>query len=250
MYQVESGGVNADVAPGSKKNWPKCYPLVDHSYSSIPDKLRLTVAAIGYIMFYVMVLTLVLNVVTSFIVLVAPKADAGLQVADGFRLLIISVLLLVIGTPTHFLLVYWTLYKAMRYANIPRFVLSFIGNLIPIVFSAFAIFGWYEYGVTGFIVMLKYAPNDTGNYVGFVPNLIMCFLWAFNFIVNVGIFITTIVIFKKKRHQFKDMGSFAKSTVSALPGVISFGGNSAEEPTAPAADPEDIDNFYSEDDDV
>lgn len=244
---VEQGGVNADVEyVQTKKNWPRCYPIVDHSYADIPSKLRKAIAWIGYIFFFLFAITLLFNFFTSIVIMFAPTGDAGINVPNRFRYLIIAGLIPVVGIPINFVLVYWTLYKAMRHATIPRFILSFIGNIVHILFCIFASVGWYEYGFGGLVTLISYFPSDTESYIGFIPNMIMMFLWYIQIIVYVGIFIISIFIFRNRRLKFKDMGTYAKDTVTSIPSAFSFGRGGGEQSNVQADPEEDIEGFYSD----
>mmetsp|Transcript_7709 Transcript_7709/g.11447 ORF Transcript_7709/g.11447 Transcript_7709/m.11447 type:complete len:328 (+) Transcript_7709:74-1057(+) len=250
---AESGGVNADVEyVKSKKNWPICYPILDHSYSDIPTRLRKFMAYFGYGLFFLFAFTLLLNFITSIFIMFAPAEKSGIEMPDKFLFLIVSGLLPIVMVPLNFVLVYWTIYKAMKIASLPRFILSFIGNVLHIIFCIFASVGWYRYGFGGLVTLIMYFPTDTGNYVGFVPNLILMLLWYFQIICFLGIFIISIIIFRNRRLKFKDMGALAKDTVTAIPGALSSlrrGNANEQEEQQQQVDVDDIDAFYSEDDD-
>ncbi len=52
---LERGTSGVPQQPIDRPNWPRCYPLVYHSISSIPGKLRRTAAVMGYVGFFSMI---------------------------------------------------------------------------------------------------------------------------------------------------------------------------------------------------
>lgn len=224
--QIE-GGLNS-----SKKNWPRCYPLVDHTYKDIPTTAGKVMAWIGYIMWYLFSVTLFLNVVGSIITLIAASTTAKFDFSN-LRFVIFALVIFFVGVPGHFALSYWPLYKAMRFGGVPRFCIFFIGYAIPIVFCLFAIGGWYEYGVGGLYAVVNYWPTTAGSpdnpfYTAFVPNLVLTILWivlGFCFLV---IYIVSIILFRKQKHTFRDVRQYAQdSTRDAVSAVTTRLGQAA-----------------------
>jgi len=213
-----------------KKNWPRCYPLVDHTYHPIPSVQRKIVAWVGYILWYIFSVVLVFNFFTSIITLFAPgKAD----LFSNIWFIVFAFLIMILGIPCHFVLSYWPLYKAMRHGNVPRYCIFFVGYALPVLFCLFAIGGWYNYGVGGIVAVIQYWPTVAGSdedpsYVAFVPNLILAFLWGGLGIAFLIVFIVVILLFRRQKHTLKDVQQLASdSTRDAVNAVTSRLGQAA-----------------------
>lgn len=200
-----------------KPNWPRCYPIVHHSIRSIQGSLRRTVAIMGYIGFFVLILIVLLNFVGAMIA-VSPFISYGPtdEMGNGGRARFgFWAGLFMVATPlAHFLFSYWPLYKAMSTVHVFWFILMFVGYAIPILFCAFCFAGWYDYGPCGLIlIILSFPASGRGNLTVFIVSCIMTALWALMGIYYVVIYIMALQVFRKENHTFKSARDFLKSSL-------------------------------------
>lgn len=201
-----------------KPNWPRCYPLVYHNVMGVNGRLRRTTTIMGYIGFFVFTAIVVLNFVAAMIA-VSPFISYGSTDELGgntgrAKFGIMSALFVILAPAAHFVLSYWTLYKAMETVHIFRFLLLFVGYALPILFCAFCFAGWYEYGPCGLILMIISLPaSGRGNLTVFIISCIMTALWALMGIYFLVIYILTLQVFRQENHTFKSARNFLKSSV-------------------------------------
>lgn len=200
-----------------KNNWPICYPFLYHHISAeIPAGLRRTATYMGYLGWMMISLALVLNFAGSLLTCFSKAGDkAGIErVIEKVKFMLFAGLFVIIGIPCHFILSYWPLYQAMRTVNIGRFTLFFVGYAIPIVFCAFCISGWSDYGPCGVIVAILYFPTGSqGNVAAFVYNLVMGCIWAFLVAYFVTIFIMGILVFRRENHTLAKARAYAQNSI-------------------------------------
>ncbi len=200
-----------------KNNWPICYPFLYHNINAeIPRGLRRTATYLGYIGWMLISVALVLNFAGSLLTCFSRAGEkSGIErVIEKVKFMLFAGIFMIIGSPVHFILSYWPLYQAMRTVNIGRFTLFFVGYAIPIVFCAFCISGWSDYGPCGVIVAILYFPTGTqGNTAAFVYNLVMGCIWAGLVAYFVLIFIMAAIVFRRENHTLSKARAYAQNSI-------------------------------------
>jgi len=222
-----------------KKNWPICKPFLYHNIAGeMPAGIRRTAAYMGYIGWMIFSVVLVLNAAGAWITVFSKAGEkAGIErVMERVKFLLFASLFVVVGIPCHFILSYWPLYQAMRTVNIGRFTLFFVGYAIPIVFCAFCVSGWSDYGPCGIIVAILYFPTGKqGNVLAFVYNLVMTVLWAALCVYFVVIYIMAIRVFRRENHTLAKARAYAQNSImsgvasAAVSNVFSTNGGNGEQ---------------------
>ncbi|KAL9647053.1 hypothetical protein ABK040_016495 [Willaertia magna] len=204
--------------PQSKKNWPKCYPIVHHSIGEVPEEfMRRKLAYVGYIGWMAFVACLACNMIAAYITCFYPSGELKrVDLIDKIQYLIMSTIQFVIGSLAHFFLSYWTLYKAMEVGNVPRFVLFFVGYGAAILYAALGVAGLFTYGFSGVYTAVVFFPQGTnGSIPGFVCNLIMGVVWFCFLILFLAIFILGIKIFRALKGSVNAIKEYATEQVNA-----------------------------------
>lgn len=214
---AESLGAGGEgrVDDGPKKNFPLCYPIVYHSIWAIKNNHRRVNCLLGFIAWILFSLISVFNFITAIVTIFSNEPETMDSLSKVQYVLFAGVFAIVIS-PAHFILGYWPLYQAMRTVNIGRFLLFFMLYLFSALFCFFGVSGWHPYGVSGVITTIICAPPEIGGQggvAGFVMGIIMCLLWLFMGFFFLGIFISSIVVFRMQNHTFKKVKDFASGQV-------------------------------------
>lgn len=218
----------------SDRNWPRCYPIIDHSYDKIPTRFKKAIAWTGYIIWYLYSATLLFNIICSLLVLFIGPVLTGESLFNKIRYVFFSLIVFIVGVPAHFVLSYWPLYKVMQYGTLPRYILFFAGYAIPIIVTLFALVGYYDYGFGGIYVLITYWPSvidrEKPDYSVFTPMIILICFWILHIVLFVMMYLVVIFTFRKQKHTLKDVQDLAKeSTRDAVSAVTSTIGQVAVE---------------------
>lgn len=103
---------------------------------------------------------------------------------------------------------------AVKSLNVGRFAIFFFGYTICVVSALFAPIGYYDFGFTGLLLTILYAPSN-GNTVAFVVNLIMTFVWILLAISFVSIFVQVFLLFRRENLTVKNVTDFVKDSISS-----------------------------------
>jgi uncharacterized membrane protein YqjE len=155
-------------------------------------------------------------------VFVPVDANNGIQsTLDKVKFVLFAGVILVVGMPTHFVICYWTLYKALSQLTIGRFTLFFFGYAVAIIFSLFCVAGWYDYGACGIILSIMYFPTgEKGNALAFGLNLMMTVLWAAFAIIFVVVYIICIRVARQENHTFAKAVQYTRGAVVSTVGSV------------------------------
>lgn len=228
---LERGTSGVPQQPIDRPNWPRCYPLVYHSISSIPGKLRRTAAVMGYVGFFIFTALMILNFIGAMITIspLLSMVKDDLSPLSRVKMAIMALLFMVIAPVAHFAISYWSLYKAMQTAHIARFALFFVTYAMPILFCGFCFTGWYDYGPCGLILMIMSVPLQTsGNLTIFIVNTIMTLLYVLMAVYFLIIYIMALHVFRQENHTFKKARDFVRqSLVTGVTTAVSQGVSTA-----------------------
>jgi len=217
-----------------KPNFPICYPILHHDIrGEIKPGWPQAIAYQGLTIMLMICATLFLNVLAAFMTVFSPVTTTGNGISSVYYSVkfIIASFVILLGIPLHAVFCYWSLYSALRSFHAGRFILFFFGYGAGVLFAMFAPLGYYDFGFSGFWLIILYAPPG-GNLFAFLINLIMTILWLVIEIGMIGVFIQTIIVFRRENVSIKNITDFVKDTVrttavSATTSVVQAGVNQA-----------------------
>jgi hypothetical protein len=173
--------------------------------------------------------TLLLNVVAALCTVFSPVKQTGNGIASMYYYVkfMVASMVILLGIPLHGVLCYWSLYTALRSFHAARFIIFFFGYIGAILCAMFAPLGYYDFGFSGFWLIILYAPPG-GNLFAFLVNIFMMCLWLLIEVWVILIFIQTILVFRRENVSIKNITDFVKdtvksTTVSATSSVIRAG---------------------------
>ena len=202
----------------SKKNWPRCYPILYHDIGSIPNEfLRRKLAYVGYFSWMAFIVVLFLNLIACFITAFYPSTkSADVTTMMIVEYIVLTIVIFIIGAPAHFFLSYWPLYKAMESGKIPQFIIFFIGYIAAIVFCLVGVAGYPAYGFSGIVTAIYFFPDGThGSIPGFVCNIMMAVIWIAMAIEFTVIFILGIRVFRALKGSLQKIKEFGSALVQS-----------------------------------
>lgn len=103
---------------------------------------------------------------------------------------------------------------AVKSLHVARFMIFFFGYVICMLTSLFAPIGYYDFGFSGLLLTILYAPPN-GNSIAFTVNLLMSFVWIVLAVSFISIFVQVIALFRRENLTIKNVTDFVKDSVSS-----------------------------------
>lgn len=173
------------------KNWPAWKPILRHSIKEdIPEDFKKIVRFYFFDRFYV-VFFLIVNV---FAALICYLNKFSYETSSSYLInLFLSPLWLVIWGIMAYVF-YWALYTSLSENHSSHYAVFIIGSILEIILSIIAIAGFFGFGFMGI---------SCGFMVSGTISIIMCYLVAFAFFVNLIFLIISLVKIQMTRTKSK-----------------------------------------------